>query len=793
MAKERILLILVFVLPLCLYAGSHTQDRYPPGSVAVTDNAFSLFFNPAASGYRSEFQLIAYFPEALRSYKNEYSLLVMGGKACFSGEWLCSGEQFYQRWQYSLGLPAGKWLNLGLRYRWFGTVEDKGEIDLGFISRPWKFLSLGGVIQNVTEANGLPVVYQLGIGARPLGKIITLAIDVTGQKGNNDLEYKTYIELKPVDGISLSSEYYPENGELRLGFNINLINSGIGFVENGRSAYFHLSNSKYRTIFERKARKLVVFKLPQTIHEEPILYGFRKPHTLKALIDKVKEIAKDKSVHTVLFVGNNLSYGFSRLYEVRNAIEELRTSGKHTCFYSESMNNGTYYLATACDKIFLNPAGTLWLVGFSSTYIFIKDLLDKLGIEAEYEHIGNYKTAADMFTRDSMSVYYREMIETLLEDFYNSFISEVSKTRGFSVEKMLELIDNGPYMAELAKEKGLIDDCLYEDQVLEKLKKTDKAKLEIVKIKRYSKRKEFREDWSYPAQKDKIALVYAVGSISEGKSKKGFYSNVMGSETIARAIRKAREDKSVKAIVFRIDSPGGSALASDVIWREVYLTTTGRNRKPFIVSMSGLAASGGYYIACQADTIIATPYTITGSIGVLGGKFNVRKLCEKIGINTATIKKGKYSDYMSIYRELTPDERLKLQKIISYYYDVFTKHVADGRGISQDSVKSIGEGRVWSGTRGKTIGLVDIIGSLDTAIEIARQKAGLSNKDIAISIYPKPFNYIFEVSVSDFFTRKTYFGKLLEKDIKFYSYLFDLWLNNNENVFMIMPYIIKVE
>lgn len=792
----RIALFFILIIPQVFLADITSY----PSSVAVTDNALSIFTNPSALGIRKEIQFFGFLTHN-GNIRNKFCFSLMSANSAFGLEHMESYGFKYNIYNFGIGFSVGKGLNLGFNYKYYSGVKLNSEINIGFLQRPFEFLSIGGVLRNVTEANYESMNFATGVGVRPLGNWLTIAGDIEGDFEGSDFSYKIYAEIKPVNGISLFGEYRHKDEDIICGLNLNLLNFGGGIVTNiGGSEimgdYIHFTNAEYRTIFKGGKKKIVIFELPPEIDEEPSRLFFKKKPTLKQLIDFIDELAKDKDIEIVVFKGDRTGYGYSKLYELRRAISRLKKSGKTVIYYGESFNNSSYYLSSICDSIYINPAGTLWLVGMSTTSIFIKDLLTKIGIEAEFEKIGRYKTAADMLTSDTMSIWYREMVEALLDDYFNTYLEEVSISRNFTKEELKNLIDNGPYMARDAKVVGLVTDCLYEDQVIEVAKKIigKRAKPKIVEIKKYRGKKIFNEDWVYPEQRDKIALIYAVGSISQGKSREDFDGKMMGSVTIAKAIKSARKDKTVKAIVFRIDSPGGSALASDIIWREIYLTTTGEKRKPFIVSMSSVAGSGGYYIACQADTIIATPYTVTGSIGVLGGKLAMEKLFDKMGVNSVTIKRGKYSDYLSIFRKLTEDEREKLKDIISDYYEIFTKRVAEGRNIMQDSVKAIGEGRIWSGLVGRNIGIVDVIGDLKTAIEIAKEKGGLKGEETVIKVLPKHRPSLLNVNIGDMFVKN---NKLTDnpfvKKMKHYEYLFNLWLNNDENIFMIMPYIIEIE
>lgn len=799
------LFVLLFI-SVSLLAQSSIEPSLPPTSVAVTDNALAIFSNPAALGYRSGFQFFTLFPFKENEFTGEFGSYFRIGNLGFSGEWLESPEDFYQKWQLAVGIPVWKWANIGGTRRWFGTVEYRSEYDFGIIARPFPSLSVGSVIKNIGGANEFPRLGQFGIGLRPFGERFTIAADISQNLTDMDevLSKRLYIDIEPILGVNLSVLYFTDEQDFRLGLNVNMRSFGYGFTQHngseneeiGGSLFFHKSSLLYHTIFKKRGELVLKMKLSGTITEEPTPFFRGKFNSLKGLIDALDEIGQRPDVKAILIELGAFGAGFTKLTEIRNAILKLREKGKKVFCYTESLGNGTYFLASACDKIFLNPAGTVWIAGTRATSIFFKRLFDKVGIKAEFEYIGAYKSAREPFTRDSMSDADREQTNVLLDDFFSVYVEAISKSRGMNINEVKDLINTGIHTAPQALKNGLVDDLIYEDEIDAKLEKILGKKPIIKSFKKEYKRGPYQTAWQYPSQsKNKIALIYAVGGITSGKSSRGFAMQVMGSQTIAKAIKEAREDKSVKAIVFRIDSPGGSALASDVIWREVLLTTTGKDKKPFIVSMSDVAASGGYYIACAADTIVALPTTITGSIGVLGGKLVFSGLLDKIGINTEIIERGDFASALSSLRSFTDEERKKIKEIIEWAYDDFTNHVAEGRSMSQDSVKKVGEGRVWSGLRAKEIGLVDELGGLEKALEIAKESAGIKKEEeVVLKILPKRWSSFIEFKLSTFFSKQSEFEKLIPAEYEQAIAYFNTWLmNNNEKALMIMPYWIVIE
>jgi len=449
---------------------------------------------------------------------------------------------------------------------------------------------------------------------------------------------------------------------------------------------------------------------------------------------------------------SGIQTGLATAEEIRNALINFKKSGKFIIAYSEVYTQGAYYLASVADKIYLNPEGLLEFKGFNSEIIFFKGALDKLDIEAQVIKVGTYKSAVEPFILDKMSEPNRIQVNSFVSSMYNDFLIKISESRNIPKDSLFAIANDLMVQnaADAVKYK-LADGLRYKDEILDELKKRtgiDKEKdVKSVSIEEYDS-----GNANTGSSGSRIAVIYASGEIDGGEGN----DQTIGSERISRAIRKARTDDKVKAVVLRVNSPGGSALASDVIWREVALT---KKVKPFIVSMGDVAASGGYYISCAADSIFAQPNTITGSIGVFGIIPNMKKFFNnKLGITFDGVKTGKFSDIGSISRPLTSAEKLIIQREVDRIYSSFTKRVAEGRKKSQAYIDSIGQGRVWSGTQALQNGLVDKLGNIDNAIHSAAKMAKL--KDYRIVTYPiqkEPLESIFGDAADQL---KDYFTKL---------------------------------
>ncbi len=443
---------------------------------------------------------------------------------------------------------------------------------------------------------------------------------------------------------------------------------------------------------------------------------------LKEIISTIAKAKDDQNIKGIYLDVSSVSGGLTTIEEIRNALLDFKKSNKFIYAYSEIYTQKAYYLASVADSIYLNPAGLLELKGFNAQYMFFKGALDKLEIEPQIIRVGSFKSAVEPYMQTQMSDSNRLQTNVFMGSIFNHMIANIADARKLNVDTVKNIaVELKVRSAEDAVTHKLADALRYKDEVLTTLMKASNRSsikdLNFIDLKKYIKSAKA----SVSTDKNKIAVIYANGEIVGGEGNE----NIIGSERISRAIRQARLDDQVKAVVLRVNSPGGSALASDVMWREIVLT---KKIKPVIVSMGDVAASGGYYIACAADVIVAEPTTITGSIGVFGILFNAQKFFNnKLGITFDQVKTGKYADLGDYTRALTESERFIIQNEVNRIYEDFTQKVALGRNMPIEKVKNIAEGRVWSGIDAKRIGLIDEFGNTDTAIAIAAKKAKLSS------------------------------------------------------------------
>lgn len=451
---------------------------------------------------------------------------------------------------------------------------------------------------------------------------------------------------------------------------------------------------------------------------------------LNDILAGIEKASTDINIKGIYLDVSSLSTGYASIEEIRNALIEFKKTGKFIIAYSEVYTQGAYYLASIADKIYLNPEGMIDFRGLSSEISFFKKALDKLEIDVQVIKVGTYKSAVEPFILEKMSDPNRKQVESFLGSMYNHMIDQVALSRKLPKDSVQAISYNAKLRnASDAVSYKMADGLRYKDEIIDELKKLtgiDKDDdLNSITLEKYVPTEEEKKSVS----KNRIALVYAAGEIMGGEGN----DETIGSERLSRALRQARTDKDVKAVVLRINSPGGSSLASDVIWREVQLT---KKIKPVIVSMGDMAASGGYYIACAADSIFAQPNTITGSIGVFGLIPNLQRFFNnKIGITFDGVKTGLYTTTGNITRPLTEAEKVIIQNEVNHIYQSFIEKVAQGRQKSPAYIDSIGQGRVWSGSDAFKNGLVDRLGNIHDAINAAARKAGLD--DYQIVDYPK--------------------------------------------------------
>lgn len=463
-----------------------------------------------------------------------------------------------------------------------------------------------------------------------------------------------------------------------------------------------------------------------------------KTYGLDDILSSIKKAKENEDIKGIYIQATSLGAGFASLEEIRNALKDFKESGKFVVAYGDAYTQGLYYLSSVADKVLLNPQGMLEWRGLAATPMFFKDLLEKVGVEMQVFKVGTYKSAVEPFISTEMSAANREQINVYLSSIWGQITSAVAESRNLSVEALNKEADRMQmfYPAEESVKNGLVDTLIYKNDVRDYLKnlagidKDDNMPIlgiqDMINVKK-----------NVPRDKsgNVIAVYYAYGEIDGGSS--ASTDEGINSEKVIKDLRKLKDNENVKAVVLRVNSPGGSAYGSEQIW---YAVNQLKKEKPVIVSMGDYAASGGYYISCNADTIVAEPTTLTGSIGIFGMMPNAKGLTEKLGVSFDVVKTNPYADFGNLTRPMNDGEKGLMQMYVNNGYELFLTRCSDGRGISMEELDKIAQGRVWTGSTAKELGLVDELGGLDKALEIAIAKAGVDA--YTVMSYPKKEGFL---------------------------------------------------
>jgi protease-4 len=464
------------------------------------------------------------------------------------------------------------------------------------------------------------------------------------------------------------------------------------------------------------------------------------PLSLLDVLEILEAAAQDPQVDGVLLRLDGAPHGWAKVLSLRRALERVREAGKPVAAWGERLGAEDLLLGSAATRLWLPPSGSVALVGLRAESVFVRGLLARLGVEADVVRVGGYKAAGEMFVRDSLSPEAREQTEALLDDLYGELVDGIARGRGLDPQAVRERIDAGPYTAPAAAEAGLIDGCLYPDELEEELERLappppedrpGPRRVRVVAAPFYGALRARDAGWR-PLVGDlpKVAYVVATGAIHRGRGFSG-----IGSDGLRGLLEKLARDPAVRGVVLRITSPGGDGLASDLLWRAVRVA---RRDKPVVVSMGDVAASGGYYVAAAADAVLAEAGTLTGSIGVVGGKLHAEELLERIGVTTEAVERGSRAGLLAATRGFTPDERALVRREMEALYTTFLDRVAEGRAMSRRSVEKLAGGRVWSGLRARELGLIDALGGPLEALAETRRRAGIGEDErVLLEIHPR--------------------------------------------------------
>jgi protease IV len=476
---------------------------------------------------------------------------------------------------------------------------------------------------------------------------------------------------------------------------------------------------------------------PQVTLPIPFLED-QQPMTMVETWQLLRKAAADSRIKALVLEPRALSVGWAKLEELRGSIVAFKKTGKPVYAYLRGAGTKEYYIATAADKVFMAPEEELDVKGLRAELMFVKGTLDKLGVGLEFEHVGKYKDAPDMFTRTTPTAETLEVENQILDQYFGDIIAVIAEGRKKRPEDVKALIDDGPFVGKSALDGGLVDELIFEDEMYGKLK--DAAKLES--IKKIGEKDYAKVEVAGVDGKTKIAFIVGQGEITRGGTNDSVGNDGITASGLVKLMRQVKDDASIKGVILRIDSPGGDGIASDDILHEAKLLSA---KKPTVISMSDLAASGGYFIAMTGDPVIAYPNTLTGSIGVFFGKLNLKGLFDKVGLATYTLKRGRFSDIDSTTAPLDDEQRAKLRREIETFYKGFVERVAAGRKQPYDKMEPLAQGRVWLGAQAKRNGLVDELGGLDKAIEMVRDRAKISSSEKIVLVTYPPKRTVWEV------------------------------------------------
>ncbi|MDD5529041.1 MAG: signal peptide peptidase SppA [bacterium] len=699
-------------------------------SVSTSRRSEALFMNPAGLGMNMGVEAMYLFAN------DEHSFSTLIGNSGF-------GVKFKGN-DYPV-LMTGTGINLvNILYLGYGSEYQFGKRSIytvGGIFRPSRFISTGAFMPVKSNPD-----VKFGIAVRPFTDRVTLFYDAIYSYEQDSIKNYFYgIGVELINGISFAVKT-DKDKVINVGAEISFGNFKIGGFKdketNPREVSLIASNETYRSIpiksNKKRTAELDIKGAYPELKMETNFFGItlgKQEPVFYNLLRKLEKVKTNKNITTIVIKFENYSLGMAQLEELYNELKELKAKGKKIITFANQYGLGSYYLASLSDYIILQPLGYVEIPGLSVKSVYLKGTMEKLGVEADIARVGKYKSATEALERKNMSDESREQIGALLDDIWNPMVAEIAGNRDLPLDSLQKLVNTEAFFnSDDAVKNGLVDTVVYEDELEDVIKKLINKTTKVEKLDKMLKERKVPTEWQPDKSSPKIAVLIAEGDIITGESSNDwlFGTKTIGSKSLVKAFKDIEKDKSIKSVVFRINSGGGDGFASEVILRALKKTMA---KKPVIVSMGDVAGSGGYYIGCQANKIMADNYTLTGSIGVFGANIIWNGLYEKLGITHDVVKRGEHSDAYAGLRHFTDEEQNKFQREIEWFYDKFISRVAEGRKMSKSAVDSLGQGRIWSGASAKKIRLVDENCGLLKAIEIAKKEAGLT-KEPEIVIFP---------------------------------------------------------
>lgn len=754
-SNARRLPIYVIAFTLAVFSLSLAQDidRIPiPEGLFYYNPASTVFgieaawINPAQLS-RSEagsYQLLADYFDG--KFARSYGFAVGKESITMAYRYLDKPDQgIFKEWVFAagLGLPGGM---LGASYRYFasgpGLYDNRHFWNIGLSGQSGYNVRWGAVFSNLNrssvDGHSTAVEMRYSLGYRPFGRQATFAVDMFLSTRDNikEADYVYHLEARPSRGLFLYGSIDSDKN-FTLGFRTNLLQYFVGsrsrFDEDfdGRGTTMILGATAMRqpSVIDYPRRRLTV-SMSGRPQEKPVRPVFGKSNIpFTTLIRDIYRAANDPSIGEMLVKLNGFSAGFGQAQELREAIGYFRAHDKVVTCYLGSPNNIAYYIACAADSILIPPVSQLYLVGLRAELTYYAGTLDKIGVDVELLRIGDYKSAAEPWIRDSSSVETREQLNRMLDSYYGQFVNGIADGRGISADSVRAIVDGGPYTSKEAIENGLVDGLSYDDRIVPEFL----SERPEISFRRYVKDTLMNDSWR---PRPRLAVVVAEGDIAEKPSRNPLMPR--GDVTpsgMDHAFKQALADDLVQGIVFRINSPGGEAIAGD---RIEHFARNAAKKRPLVVSMSNVAASGGYYITTPAQKLYANPGTMTGSIGIYGGKVDLSGLYDKIDLGKELYTRGRFAGMMTFMRPFSEAEREKYYSQLEAFYDHFVEIVADNQNLSADSVDHLSRGRVWTGEQARQNGLVDELGGLHHALENTAAELGLSEYDVVIFPEERP-------------------------------------------------------
>lgn len=781
-SRQRTALFVVTALTLASASASAQELARPEGSLAagvslpptgaaITSEATAGEINPAGLAFVDGAQLFYLHERDIRFDRTADGLFLASDvfgvlSAGFSAQWvrgsgvggpgLLSSRPTMRKLGYTLAI-GGPTLALGASYNVFASstseaIDNLSTVDVGLTLRPLRLLSIGASVRNLDApsletASGaigrVPRVYDIGFGIRPFTERITLAgdfiADDEGGLQQGRLSWAAGIEL--LDGLVLHlGASHPIRGDIGAGlmaqvgltFNASHVGvtaaSALATEQGDRSRFgaqlvqLRLSSAAYPSV-RLGAPRWAVLDLAELLRPPEVpLVSLLPPSRRDPFFELLGQLQRLKSDDdlggVVLKISSIRGIGRARFEELRAAILELREAGKRVTALVMDAEDDEYFLASAAERIYAVPQATFLVNGYTASATFFAGALEKLGVKVDVARVGEYKNAPDEYTRSDMSPEHREVLEAYLDGIFERYVATVSQARNLAPEQFREALAHGILSPQTAKELGLVDAIVYPDELQDELGRLTGRRVRLTDEVGGDPRA--RQRWG---TRPRVAVIPIFGTIAEGKSRSVPFGamDIAGAETILKALQRASDDPDVAAIVVRVDSPGGSGAASDLIWRAIRKV---REKKPVVASMGDYAASGGYYVAMAGQEIFAEPSTLTGSIGVFALKPSFGPLLESLGINRVTINRGDRADLLSLTSDWTPEEQEAMQRYIDAFYETFITKVAESRNMTRDAVDAVSRGRVWSGAKAVELGLVDRLGGLRDAVKRAKELAG---------------------------------------------------------------------